>query len=204
MTHSENGGLTLRPVTHSNKVVAVGAALFYVDHYVTGRISKFTYGASCYLFYNPSNREHVRRKKKTFLNAAGDRCVPDCFTSMLLRVCHPPLLLVLVPLHDSITLQGTKVLEYQELRTSYVQVTEGAPLRPTCICVVKYTGTDSAPEWNDIEPGNMFSSDNVVRDTQVQQTSLRRCVVWRQISLLRRIRRSVDPPARCARHGFMI
>ena len=125
---------------------------------------------------------------------------------MLSRVRRPPPLLLLVPLHDPATLhlQGTKVLEDRELRAGYVQVTEGPPLEPTRIRVMKYTGMGSAPEWMDIEPGNTFSSDNVVRGTQAEQTSLRHCVMYGQISLLRRIRRSVDPQARCPRHGNTI
>ena len=59
----------------------------------------------------------------------------------------------------------------------------------------------SAPEWMDIEPGNIFSFDNVVRGTQVEQTSLRPCVLYGQISLLHRTPRIVDFQERCARHG---
>ena len=39
MTHSEHGGPTLTPVTHSDKAVAIGAVSFYVDRFVTGRIN---------------------------------------------------------------------------------------------------------------------------------------------------------------------
>ena len=201
---SVHGGPTLTPVTHSNKAVAVGAVLFYVDHFVTGRISKFTYGASGDSHYHPSNREHVRRKKKTYLDAEGERRVPGHFRSLLLRVRHPPPILLSVSLHHPVTLQGTKVLKDRELRTGRAQVTEGAPLDPAHATIIRYTGMSSAPEWIDIEPGNIFSSDNVVRGTHVKQTNLRYCVVYRQIYLLRRVRRSVDLQARCPREGVMI
>ena len=82
--------LTLTLVEDSNKAVAVGAVSFYVDHFVTGRISKFTYGAPCHPFYRRSNPEHVRHNKESYLDPAGDRCVPGGFITMLSRVCYPP------------------------------------------------------------------------------------------------------------------
>jgi hypothetical protein len=83
-------GPTLTPATHSNKAVAVGAVSYYLDHFVTGRISKFTYGAACCITYQPSNPEHVRRGHKSYLDAAGEKTLPDFFQTMLLRVRHPP------------------------------------------------------------------------------------------------------------------
>ena len=82
-------GPVLTPVTHSNKAVAVGAVSFYVDHFVTGRISKFTYGTHHSILYQPSDPEHVRREHKSFFDPAGDKYLPDRFESMLSRVCHP-------------------------------------------------------------------------------------------------------------------
>ena len=168
---------------------------------MTGRISKFACGASDSPRYKSSNREHVRRKKKIYLDIAGDRYVPDHFTSMLSRVCHPPPLVLSASLHISVTLQGTKVLDEQELRHTLVGVTEGTPRKPISFSVMKYTGTSSAPEWMDIELGRAFSFDNFVSGTQAKQTSLRGCVVCRQISLLHCIRQRVDLRARCARHA---
>ena len=77
-------------VTLSNKAVAVGAISFYVDHFVTGRISKFTYGAACSAPYNFFNSEHRKREHLSFLNPAGERRIPDYFETMLPRVRYPP------------------------------------------------------------------------------------------------------------------
>jgi len=120
-----------RPDTQTNKAVAVGAVSFYVDHFVTGRISKFTYGASGSILYQSFNPEHVRREHKSYLDAAGDRRIPDHFGAMLLR--------------------GTKVLEDREVRSPYCYVTEGAPQRQAYQSVLKYTGVGVAPEWMDVE-----------------------------------------------------
>ena len=53
---------------------------------MTTRISKFTYGVIGNLSYDPSDPEHVRRMDRTYVNAMGDRRVPDGFEIMLLRV----------------------------------------------------------------------------------------------------------------------
>jgi len=69
-----------------NKAVAVGAISYYVDHFVTGRISKFTYGVLCNIHYDSSNPEHAQRLHKSFINAMGERWIPGCFSTMLTRV----------------------------------------------------------------------------------------------------------------------
>ena len=86
--------LPLMPVTSSNKAVAVGAVSFHVDHFVTGRIAKFTYGTSSRTLYRPSNPEHVKREKKAYMDAAGDKRIGDHFVTMLSRVWHPLPLLI--------------------------------------------------------------------------------------------------------------
>ena len=73
---------------NSNKAVAVGAVSFYVDHFVTGRISKYTYGVPCSTDYDPSDPEHIRREHKSFIDSMGEKLVPDHFITMLSRVRH--------------------------------------------------------------------------------------------------------------------
>ena len=74
---------------HRNKAVAIGALSYYVDHFVTGRISKFTYGVASHVSYKSSNPEHVRREHKSFVDVMGDKRVPDHFETMLSRVRQP-------------------------------------------------------------------------------------------------------------------
>ena len=74
---------------HRNKAVAIGAVSYYVDHFVKGRISKFAYGVSDFVNYNSSDPEHVRRKHKSYVNAMGEKRVPDHFKIMLPRVRQP-------------------------------------------------------------------------------------------------------------------
>ena len=83
-------GPNLTLVMHSNKAVAVGAVSSYVDHFVTGRIAKFTYGAPSSARYRRFDPEHVKREHKSYLDPAGDKQIPGHFQTMLMRVCHPP------------------------------------------------------------------------------------------------------------------
>ena len=57
-----------------------------LDHFVTARIARFTFSASCSRSYELSNPEHVKRNRKSYLDPIGDRWVPDCFETMLPRV----------------------------------------------------------------------------------------------------------------------
>ncbi|KAF7362767.1 hypothetical protein MVEN_00626400 [Mycena venus] len=50
-----------RPDAHLNKAVADGAVSFYVDHYVSVRVARFTYGMQISEPYNPNNVEHATR-----------------------------------------------------------------------------------------------------------------------------------------------
>lgn len=70
----------------SDKAVAVGAISFYINRFVKGRISRFTYGTPCSKLYRRSNPEHLKRENKTYINVLGDRYVPDAFASMLSKV----------------------------------------------------------------------------------------------------------------------
>ena len=81
---------TLTLIMYRNKAVAVGAISYYVDHFVKGRISKFTCGAPSSNPYQPFDPEHVRRVHKTYIDPLGGKRVTGCFATLLLRVCYPP------------------------------------------------------------------------------------------------------------------
>ena len=83
-----DSGLHNLVILHRNKAVAIGAVSHYVDHFVTSRISKFTYGVPCHVAYDPSNAEHRRRSHKTFIDPMGQKRVTDGFVTMLTRVRH--------------------------------------------------------------------------------------------------------------------
>jgi len=121
-----------KPDMHTNKAVAVGAVSYYVDHFVTGRISKFTYGAPSRTVYEASNPEHTKRAHKAYIDPMGDKRIPGHFKTILSR--------------------GTRVLEDREIRQHFCSVSENVLLHHVSPRITKYTGALVSPEWRDLEP----------------------------------------------------
>jgi len=142
-----------KPDTNTNKAVAVGAVSFYIDRFVRGRISKFTYGVPYSAIYNPYNPEHVKRKDKTHIDLEGDMCVPDAFTTLLSK--------------------GTKILESREIRTTVSVVHEGTSTGKVWAGITKYDGNQEEPEWVDIERDRFETLCHVVADIPVSSYTLK-------------------------------
>ncbi|KAG2073742.1 hypothetical protein BDR04DRAFT_1127075 [Suillus decipiens] len=53
-----------RPDNHCNKAVADGAVSYFIDHLVSSRVSRFTYGTECSVPFNPFDMEHRARQKE--------------------------------------------------------------------------------------------------------------------------------------------
>ena len=70
----------------SNKAVADGAVSFYIDHFVSARVSKYAYGIETYRKFHPSNTEHEHRKNKTFIVPQGYRAIGGIFSVILPQV----------------------------------------------------------------------------------------------------------------------
>ncbi|EED83869.1 predicted protein [Postia placenta Mad-698-R] len=66
-----------------NKAVAEGAISFYLDHFVSVRVARFTYGANVRICYNPADPEHLRRVDKAYVDDAGIKRVKDAFQVVL-------------------------------------------------------------------------------------------------------------------------
>jgi len=141
---SDLGLKFFKPDTNTNKAVAVGAISFYIDRFVRGRLSKFTYGVPCSVVYDPFNPEHVKREDKTYIDLEGDKCVPDGFTTLLSK--------------------GTRVLENREIKTSRWAIREGIPTGRVLAGIRKYDGNKKEPEWTDIEEDRFETLCHVVAD----------------------------------------
>ncbi|KAF9234834.1 hypothetical protein BU15DRAFT_78667 [Melanogaster broomeanus] len=50
-----------RPDSQTNKAVAEGAVAFYLDHKVSARVAKFTYGTRCAIEFNRNDEQHRLR-----------------------------------------------------------------------------------------------------------------------------------------------
>ena len=148
----------MKVVLRRNKAVAIGAISYYVDHFVTARISKFTYGVPCSARYCSSNPEHVKREHKAYIDATGNKRVPGCFNTMLTKVRHspssPPTPRTQI---NYIALQGTKISKDREIRHSFCVLREGVPPQRASFVIMKYTGVVFSPKWEDEEPGKAFS-----------------------------------------------
>ncbi|KAH0588423.1 hypothetical protein H2248_004272 [Termitomyces sp. 'cryptogamus'] len=82
-------GITFsRPDNHVNKAVADGGVSFYIDHFVSARIAKYTYGIQICHRYKPSDPEHESRFLTVFTNAAGYEMVPGAYSIILPKACE--------------------------------------------------------------------------------------------------------------------
>lgn len=73
----------------SNKAVAEGGVSFYLEHFVSARIIKVTYGTVINTSYDPSDPEHVARNWKKIVRPSGRVVVPEFFSSILTKVSRP-------------------------------------------------------------------------------------------------------------------
>lgn len=79
--------LHVLPTTNRNKAVADGAVSYYVDHFVAARISRHTFGKSCYVKYDPTDSEHLQRSSTVFVDDDGnEECIPNVFAPVLEKV----------------------------------------------------------------------------------------------------------------------
>jgi len=76
----------LRPDGHVNKAVADGAVSFYLDHFVSARVTKMSYGSKIRERYNPNKPGHLERQKFIVLNSGGHECIPDVYSEILPKV----------------------------------------------------------------------------------------------------------------------
>ena len=68
-----------------SKAVAVGAVSYYLDHFVVGRIVRYTYGTPGSIPFNPSDLEHCKRGHKRYLGITGQIRL-DVFNPTLFKV----------------------------------------------------------------------------------------------------------------------
>ena len=69
-----------------NKAVAEGAISFYIEHYVSVRVARFTYGTEYLKVFNKKDPEDVRQRSKGFKDRVGDWVIPGRFAVLLAKV----------------------------------------------------------------------------------------------------------------------
>jgi len=66
--------------------VSDGALSYYHDHFVSTRVSKFTYGIFCNILFNPAAPDHQQRSHQVCVSASGRRLIPGFFDVILPKV----------------------------------------------------------------------------------------------------------------------
>ncbi|KAM6497429.1 hypothetical protein JOM56_007902 [Amanita muscaria] len=140
-----NGGsvsIVRADITHLNKAVADGAASYYLDHYVTARVSKNSYGVKISALSDFTDPEHARRRNTKVMQPDGRYYIPGGFSTILKN--------------------GTTVNEETEFRKSYsvlltpAEFTRWAKDSTFLKC---YRGeAESPPEWIDLEPDSFHDT----------------------------------------------
>lgn len=69
-----------------NKAVADGAISYHIDHLVSSRVAKLTYGTECSVPYNMTDSEHRARQKSIYRGPSGQLALPNAFASILTKV----------------------------------------------------------------------------------------------------------------------
>ncbi|KAG2153153.1 hypothetical protein DEU56DRAFT_954958 [Suillus clintonianus] len=143
-----------RPDAHANKAVADGAISFYIDHLVSSRVARVTYGIECTNRYDSQNPEHLARRHKTIIGINGEKYLSDCFGSILLK--------------------GTQVSELREFRKSFSTTSKSlAACKSHSAEIMCYKGALQEPRWLDTEPSSFTTLCTIHADLSELSRTLR-------------------------------
>ncbi|TBU25276.1 hypothetical protein BD311DRAFT_853631 [Dichomitus squalens] len=124
-----------RPDSHTSKAVANGAVCFYLQHFVSARIMKMTYGTGVAVDYDLNDPEHYSRRGDIFVRPSGRIMLRNGFSSILKR--------------------GTRLRESEEISQPYnIEARNPKTLDSIVSDVLCYRGRSAQPKWVDVEPGN--------------------------------------------------
>ncbi|KAG9312597.1 hypothetical protein JVU11DRAFT_6994 [Chiua virens] len=135
-----------RPCQHVNKAVADGAVSFFIDHLVSSRTARFTYGTECNASYNEHDSEHVARREHAFEGVTGFLELPHAFESILEK--------------------GTEVSEEQEFKKPFIiEEFDLSHCGSIHVDIVAYRGKVLNPSWVDTERDAFATLCSVHADT---------------------------------------
>ncbi|KZT05474.1 uncharacterized protein LAESUDRAFT_813573 [Laetiporus sulphureus 93-53] len=141
-TYSQREGLTLIcPESQPAKAVAEGALYFHLDDVVAARVAKFHYGSSCAVPWIPFLPDHMMRRAKVGVNAAGIPLVPGGFCIILPK--------------------GALVSKDEEFGETFSRTWDQSSEDISCE-VIRYKGAREDPCWIDDEP-KMFQTLCTIR-----------------------------------------
>ncbi|KAF8624902.1 hypothetical protein AX14_011703 [Amanita brunnescens Koide BX004] len=147
----------LRPDAYLNKSVAEGAVIFRLDHSVSSRVARYTYGVECYAPFDPSLADHLAREDKSHVDSSGEIKVPNYFLSILQK--------------------DDEVSEETEFRASFHRVLskpEFRALKTLSEGIKCYRNRrKSAPAWIDADPSHFADLCEVTADVTKFKSSIK-------------------------------
>ena len=136
--------------------MAAGAVSYYLDHFVVGRLVRYTYGIPASIMYDPSDPEHRKRAHKKYLGITG---VPrlDVFSPTLFKVAS----VCFQVAHLGLTnVQGMRVSGTQEFRDEVPTISMFPPVAGQIseFPIIRYMGKSKKPQWMDEEQSRCLRS----------------------------------------------
>ena len=68
--------------------MAEGAASFYLSHFVSVRVMRFSYGTSCVVEFNSEDPDHAKRRGRAYTRPSGRMVIPNSFKQIIGKVRH--------------------------------------------------------------------------------------------------------------------
>jgi len=137
-----------RPDSHTNKAVADGAVSFYIDHLVSTRTARFSYGIKTNVTYDETDYEHRIREYKRYTKVTGVEALPCAFSTKLAK--------------------GESVSEAKEFSNPYGLTTASKDeLYEIGVTLLAYRGPLKAPSWVDENKSDFSRLCKVLANTSV-------------------------------------
>lgn len=142
--------------------MADGAVSFFIDHFVSSRAARFTYGTECNALYNEHDPEHLARSDIAFEGVTGYLEVPHAFESILKKVSNPSQVYKIFD-RPGTHPKGAEVSEEQEFKKPFIiEEFDLSHCGTIHVDIIAYRGTLPNPSWVDTERGESDFVANAV------------------------------------------
>ena len=108
--------IVIDPSIRRNKAVADGAVSYHIDHRVSSRVAKNTYGIAADFLYIDFDPQHISRRNSMYIDMDGRKWISGRFSVVLPRVRIPASLCRFDPSLNIASTSG-----YQGIRNARIQ-----------------------------------------------------------------------------------
>ncbi|TFK64303.1 hypothetical protein BDN72DRAFT_846729 [Pluteus cervinus] len=151
--YAEEVGIDVCVPDSVNEAIANGAVSFFIDHFVSARVSKFQYGTVVNTLYLPYKSSHFQRRDKRCIDLSGKIRLPHAF--------------------DVILPKDTRVTEEQEFQEKYnCQARTIDSLENIQTRVLRYRGMRDTIEWISEDIDNFEVMCRIEADTSIATQGL--------------------------------